>query len=113
MDHVRSDDSDPTEAREGVNLAVLATGDEMSLQHFEVEPGASVPAHAHPHEQAGYLVEGTLTFLLDGDEELTLGPGDSYSIPGEERHGVENRGDKVVRGVDVFSPPRADPDWAE
>ena len=112
MEHVPAEDPDATEAREGVHLAVLASGDEMSLQHFEVEPGAEVPAHAHPHEQAGYLVEGTLTFLLD-DEELTVGPGDSYSIPGEERHGVENREDEVVRGVDVFSPPRADPDWAE
>lgn len=109
---VTGTDSDPTEAVDGVHLAMLAGGEKMNLQRFEIEPGASVPAHSHPHEQAGYLVEGTLTFLLD-DEERELGPGDSYSIPGEESHGVENRGNEVVRGIDVFSPPRENPDWAE
>lgn len=105
-------DSDPTEAVDGVHLAMLAGGEEMNVQQFEIDPGASVPEHSHPHEQAGYLVSGTLTFVLD-DEERELGPGDSYVIPGGESHGAENRGDETVRGIDVFSPPRENPDWAE
>jgi hypothetical protein len=34
-------------------------------------------------------------------------------LAGEEVHGAENRGEETVLGVDVFSPPRTDPDWAE
>ena len=105
-------DPDPTAALDGVHLAMLASGGEMNVQQFAVDPGASVPAHSHPHEQAGYLIEGTLTFVLD-DEERELGPGDSYVIPGGESHAAENRGDETVRGIDVFSPPRENPDWAE
>lgn len=112
MESVSTAERDSTEAVEGAHLTMLAGGEEMNIQQFEIEPGATVPAHTHPHEQAGYLTEGTLTFILD-DEERELGPGDSYSISGGESHGVENRGEEVVRGVDIFSPPRENPDWAK
>lgn len=101
-----------TEAVEQVHLAQLATGDDMSLQHFRIEPGATVPSHSHRHEQAGFVYEGELTFLLD-DGAVSVGAGDSYVLTSHEVHGAENRGDVPVRGVDVFSPPRPNPDWAE
>lgn len=100
------------EAVEGVHLAQMSVGDEMSVQHFHIRPGAVVPAHEHHHEQAGFVYEGSLTFLV-GDEEFVVTAGESYVIPGGEAHGVENRGDGAVRGIDVFSPPRANPDWME
>lgn len=101
-----------TEAVEQVHLAQLAAGDEMSVQHFRIEPGATVPEHDHHHEQAGFIYEGELTFLL-ADGEVTVGEGESYVLAGHEVHGAENRGDVPVRGVDIFAPPRPDPDWAE
>lgn len=104
--------TETTEAVENVHLAQLAAGEEMSVQHFEFEPGASVPSHDHPHEQSGFVYEGELTFLLEDGEEV-VEAGDSYVIAGDEVHGAENRGEAVVRGVDVFSPPRPNPDWAE
>ncbi len=112
MESVSVDECEPTEAVEGVHLAILAGGEKMNVQHFEIEPGAVVPEHSHPHEQAGYLTEGTLTFVLD-DGELEVKPGEGYSIASEETHGAENRGEEVVRGVDIFSPPRKNPDWME
>jgi quercetin dioxygenase-like cupin family protein len=112
MERVSGSKVDPTEAVDGVHLSQLAAGAEMSVQHFRIEPGAAVPEHAHPHEQTGYLTAGTLRFLVDG-EELVVSAGDSYAIPGGESHGAENRGDAVAEGVDIFSPPRLDPDWLE
>lgn len=100
------------EAVENVHLAQLATGEEMSVQHFEFEPGATVPSHDHHHEQTGFVYEGELTFLLEDGEE-TVSAGESYVLAGGEVHGAENRGEEVVRGVDIFSPPRPNPDWAE
>jgi quercetin dioxygenase-like cupin family protein len=105
-------DGDGVEAVPKVHLQQGAAGSETSVQHFEIEPGAEVPEHSHPHEQAGYVTQGELTFVLD-DEEVVVGPGDSYVLDGEEPHGAENRGEETVVGVDVFSPPRTDPDWAE
>lgn len=101
-----------TEAVENVHLAQLAAGEEMSVQHFRIEPGATVPSHDHHHEQSGFVYEGELTFVL-ADDEVTVGAGESYVLAGHEVHGAENRGDTVVRGVDIFSPPRPNPDWAE
>jgi quercetin dioxygenase-like cupin family protein len=112
MEHIGLSDQASVEAVENAHLTKLVDGEKTSMQEFEIEPGAAVPEHEHPHEQIGFLYEGELTFLSDG-ETVTLSAGDSFVIPGGEPHGVENRGDTVVRGIDVFSPPRTDPDWAE
>jgi quercetin dioxygenase-like cupin family protein len=114
MDRISIDDVEPTEAADDVYLALLAGGDEMNVQHFRIEPGASVPVHDHPHEQVGYIVAGELTFVAGEDgEEIVVGPGDSYSLAGGEPHGAENRGDDPVVGIDVFSPPRDNPPWLD
>ena len=112
MDVVSRETEESTEAVEGVHLALLAGGENANLQRFEIEPGASVPEHSHPHEQLGVVVEGTLTFLVDG-EEHPVGEGDTYRLAGGEAHAAENRGDGPVVGYDVFSPPRDDPDWMD
>lgn len=111
MDVQALSDYDQVEALPGVYLAQLAAGDETSIQHFHVEPGAEVPEHDHPHEQAGFIYQGALTFFLD-DGEVVCERGDSYVIPGHEPHGAKNRGEEAVMGVDIFSPPRVNPDWA-
>jgi quercetin dioxygenase-like cupin family protein len=125
MERIARDDAAPVEAVDRVHLSQLAAGDRMSVQGFEVEPGAVVPRHSHDHEQVGVVVEGVLVFVVDGTgedgegadgtgvEEIRCGPGDTYAIPGGEPHAAENRGDETVVGYDVFSPPRLDPDWAE
>ncbi|UVE50332.1 cupin domain-containing protein [Haloferax larsenii] len=113
MDRISIDDVSPTEAVEDVHLAVLAGGEKMNVQHFRIEPGATVPVHEHPHEQVGYIVAGELTFVLGDGDEVVVGPGDSYSLAGGEAHGAENRGDEPVVGIDVFSPPRDDAPWRD
>lgn len=106
-------DRELTEAVDGVHLSVLAGGDEMNVQRFEIDPGAIVPEHDHPHEQTGVVLSGTLTFVLADGTEHEVGPGDTYAISGGEPHAAENRTDEIVEGVDVFSPPRTDPAWQD
>lgn len=113
MDYVPSAEREAVEAVDGVHLIQLAVGERMSVQHFRIEPGAVVPEHDHPHEQVGYLYGGTLTFIGADGTEVEVGPGDSYALAGDEPHAVENRGDEDGVGIDVFSPPRANPDWQE
>ncbi|QLD90093.1 cupin domain-containing protein [Natronomonas salina] len=113
MERVGLSERDAVEAVEAVHLTQLATGDRTSIQAFEIKPGATVPEHSHHHEQTGFVYEGELTFVLEDGAELVVGPGDSFTIPGDEPHAAENRGDTAVRGVDIFAPPRPDPDWAE
>jgi len=111
MDVVQIDDGRSGDPVEGVHLTLMAGGERMNVQRFEIEPGAEVPVHSHDNEQTGQIYEGTLTFLVDG-EELECGPGDTYAIPSGEPHGARNDGTETVIGVDVFSPPRKNPDWA-
>jgi quercetin dioxygenase-like cupin family protein len=111
MDHVPRGAVDAVEAVPGVHLSQLAAGEAMSVQGFFIEPDAVVPAHSHHHEQAGYVASGTLTFTVEG-ETYDVAAGETYVVPGDAEHAAENRGDVPVEGVDVFSPPRPDPDWA-
>ena len=105
-------DHEPTEAVEGVHLSQLAIGEHASIQHFHIEPGAVVPEHDHHHEQLGYIFNGVLTFVVDG-EEVDVGPDDSYYLESNEPHGAENWGDVPVTGIDIFCPPRPNPDWMD
>jgi quercetin dioxygenase-like cupin family protein len=63
-----------------------------------------VEEHAHPHEQAGMVLEGQAIFFI-GDEQKTLQPGDFYRIPGHVRHKVTVL-DQPVKALDVFYPVR-------
>lgn len=112
MEIVHESDEASTEAIDGVHLKLLAGGSEANVQHFHIEPGAVVPEHSHPHEQLGYVVSGTLEFRVDG-ETKTVEPGDSYVLAGDELHGAENTGDEPAVGIEVFAPPRENPDWRD
>lgn len=112
MDSMAPADGETVEVVDGVHLTQLVANDRMSVQHFHIEPGSGVPEHSHEHEQAGMVTGGTLIFIVDGEEHV-IHAGESYVIPGDETHAAENRGEVPVDGIDVFSPPRTDPPWAE
>ena len=81
-------------------------GDGAMLNLLEFEPGASVPAHDHPHEQLGLVVDGELVLRIAGvDHEL--GPGDAYHVPGGVEHEAWTTG-SGCRVLDVFQPVRED-----
>lgn len=88
---------------EGVEMNTLAFGQHTLMAEVRLAQGAVIPPHAHIHEQTGYLVCGCLR-LIDGDKTEVLEPGDSWSIPGGQRHGAEALDDCIV--VEVFSPVR-------
>jgi len=99
-----------TEVVDGVHIAPLVTGERTSVQHFHIEPRAVVLEHSHDNEQVGFVAQGAFTFFVEG-EEYVIGSGESYYVPAGEPHEAENRTDEPVRGIDVFSLPRAEPDW--
>lgn len=90
---------------EGIQMNVLS-GSRMMANWVRIEPGATVPDHAHSHEQIGLVLEGEIDMTIDG-ETRRLGPGHAYTIPGGVRHaGVGGPSGCLV--LDMFSPPRAD-----
>jgi quercetin dioxygenase-like cupin family protein len=113
MEHVTTATQGEVEVEDGVHLSQLAIGEEMSIQHLRMEPGARVPEHSHHHEQVGFVYQGEQTFLLESGEPVKVGSGESYWLKSEEVHAAENRGDGELLAIDVFSPPRPNPSWLE
>ena len=78
----------------------------MMFSYLEMDEGAEVPLHNHPHEQGGMLLEGTMELTI-GDEVRTVKAGSMFIIPPNTPHrAVAVGGPAVV--LDVFSPVRED-----
>ena len=96
-------DENYTVVQEGIALKTLVYGKKTLLTEFRLKKGNTLPNHAHPHEQTGYLVSGKINLVID-QEKFAAGPGDSWCIPGDVAHSVEVLEDAVA--VEVFSPVR-------
>ena len=90
---------------EGVTRKTLVYGEKTLMTEFVMTGGNTLPAHAHPHEQAGYLVKGRIRFTI-GAEVHDVEPGDSWCVPGDVDHQAEVIEDSVA--IEVFSPVRED-----
>ena len=89
----------------GVDFLVGAVGERMMVTLMTFKAGQSVGTHTHPHEQAGYCVEGAFELTVDGVAAL-VEPHDSYVIPGGAPHSYQVLEDALA--VEMFSPPRED-----
>lgn len=89
----------------GIEMKTLCYGSATLMTEFRLAAGSALPAHAHPHEQTGYLVSGHLRLRI-GDESHEVRPGDSWCIPADAEHGATVIEDSVA--VEVFSPVRED-----
>jgi quercetin dioxygenase-like cupin family protein len=77
----------------------------MTMAYWKISKGASLPDHAHHHEQVVNMLEGEFELTLDGTPHH-LKPGDVLVIPGN----VPHRGRAITdcRILDVFHPARED-----
>ncbi|MFO0903355.1 MAG: cupin domain-containing protein [Pirellulales bacterium] len=81
-------------------------GEHLMLSYLEMEAGAEVPLHSHPHEQGGILLQGKVQLTI-GDETRVVEAGSLFIIPPNVPHrAVAVDGPAVV--LDVFSPVRED-----
>ena len=81
-------------------------GQHLMLSYLEMDDGAVVPLHSHPHEQGGMLLKGTLDLTI-GDETRRCQAGAMFLIPPNVPHKAVAVGGPVVV-LDVFSPVRED-----
>ncbi len=95
----------PVALREGVSARFI-TGGRMMLSFVRLESGGIVELHHHPHEQCGYMLEGSMRLTI-GEETRDLRPGDAYTIPGGIPH-MAVGGPEGGLALDVFSPIRDD-----
>ena len=80
------------------------TQDRYSISEWWLEPHTQGPgAHAHPEDDVFYVLEGTISFFVDG-KWLDASKGSFVLVPGNATHDFENRHD-VRAGVLNFSIP--------
>jgi quercetin dioxygenase-like cupin family protein len=97
----------PRRVWDGITVRAVH-GERLTLAVVELEPGAVVDEHSHDHEQLGMVLRGSLRFRV-GEEELELGPGETWEIPSNTPHSAE-AGPDGATVLDLFAPPRAE--WA-
>ncbi len=96
---------EPRRIWEGI-FGRIVEGERISMAVVELDAGAVVERHAHPHEQLGILLEGSMTFTV-GDETRELHAGDTWRILGGTPHeATAGAAGGVV--IDVFTPVRED-----
>jgi quercetin dioxygenase-like cupin family protein len=87
-------------------IAKAVFGERGMLNVVELQPGAEVPLHSHPHEQLGLILSGSMTMVVDG-EAHECGLMDAYVLPGGVEHGG-TAGPQGATVLDVFVPVRED-----
>ena len=70
-----------------------ATGSDYVISNGTVAPGSFIPDHCHKWEDRTFhIVSGTLAAKI-GEQEFTLGPGNSVHCPRVDSHYMKNAGD--------------------
>lgn len=77
----------------------------FTIGHIDLDAGAVVPMHEHPHDQISYVIDGRLEFT-SGGETRVMEPGACLIIPGGTLHGC--RAITACRVIDTFTPIRED-----
>lgn len=75
----------------------------------EIAPGTSSGPHTHPGLETGYLLEGEVLLVIEGQPDRTLKPGDSYLIPTGAKHEVKSVGDVPAKAMAVYVVDKGKP----
>ena len=83
----------------------IVSGEREMLAQIYLKRGALIPIHTHDSEQMTYVLQGSLRFLVDG-EEIVVREGEVLHIPSRLAHQAEALEDTLE--LDVFSPVRTE-----
>jgi len=89
----------------GVDIKSIS-GEKMTMVVFSIAEGSIIPEHAHPNEQIGTILKGSLSLTI-GTEERIVKKGDCWCIPADVPHKGQCL-DGPAEVLEVFSPPRED-----
>jgi quercetin dioxygenase-like cupin family protein len=105
MNYFYLEDVKAKQPAEGVDVRVIP-GERMTMAFFHLEPGAMIPEHAHPHEQLGTVLKGSIQLAI-GEENKVVTEGVAYRVPPNVAHSGRCL-ESPSEVLEVFSPPRED-----
>ena len=65
---------------------VPGTSYETVIGMAEIAPSVNIGRHTHPGPESGFMLEGDMVLLVDGQPPLPLKAGESYKIPSGAVH---------------------------
>ena len=77
-------------AREGVEMSI------------EIPPGVTTARHSHAGDDFGYVIEGTIVLMVDGNPPLTVKAGEAFFTTRGHIHNARNIGKTTARAVDTY-----------
>jgi mannose-6-phosphate isomerase-like protein (cupin superfamily) len=109
MEDVMESIKDASHLYEVERRALHAERPGFRISELQIGPTQSVPWHFHSVIQdTFYVIEGTIRiFLLDPEEEVRLGRGETYTVRARRPHLVTNGGESsatflVLQGVGEY-----------
>ena len=78
----------------------------------DARPGDGPRLHRHPYVEILIVLEGVSTFN-DGVSETEAGPGQMAVVDAGQAHGFVNRGQSMLRQIDIHLSPRFVTEWLE
>jgi quercetin dioxygenase-like cupin family protein len=93
---------------------VPGTNYETVIGIAEIVPNVNIGKHTHPGPESGYVLEGSMTLLVDGQPPKELKVGESYQVPPGAAHDAKTgaAGAKVIatyvveKGKPLASPAK-------
>jgi len=85
-------------------LASPEVGCRQMTQFTGIIPTGRAPLHAHPHEEAVYILEGQGRLWIGEEPAGELRPGSVVFFPIGVRHTLENIGEADLKVLGAFSP---------
>jgi quercetin dioxygenase-like cupin family protein len=95
----------------GWKRVALAGSENLSIEYVEKPAGHKSPMHKHSNEQVCLVIEGIMKVINEKGEEAILHEGDSVWFAPNEPHLVENPGNTLAKGLDIFFPGRSFDFW--
>lgn len=74
----------------------------------EIGPNGSTGRHSHPGVESGYVLEGELTLVIDGEPPVPLAVGQSYRVPAGAIHDGK-AGDKGAKVIATYITEKGKP----
>ena len=75
----------------------------------EVAPGHASGMHTHPGIETGYVLDGEVLMIVEGEADRRLKAGDSFVIPPGAKHDVQSIGSVPAKAVSVFVVDKSRP----
>ena len=69
----------------------------FAMRMFEIKPHTDVPIHSHWQDHEIFILDGKGKFYNKAGEFYKVQSGDVLYIPPNEKHGIKNKEDEILR----------------